>query len=223
LLNLNEDFFEFWTVFTIKIRILTASAITPPNLFGIDRKIVYANKKYHSGWIWIGVTIGLAGIKFSGSVEMYGEIQIIVINKIIVKIKPTKSFLVKNGWKFNLSLSIWILIGLEDPIECNMKICVIAMAAITNGRRKWNEKNRIKVGALTEKPPHNQLTIISPQIGIADIRFVITVAAQNDICPHGSTYPINAVAINSRRIRTPIFQVLFNLKEEFKIFLEMCA
>jgi len=153
LLNLNEDFFEFWTVFTIKIRILTASAITPPNLFGIDRKIVYANKKYHSGWIWIGVTIGLAGIKFSGSVEMYGEIQIIVINKIIVKIKPTKSFLVKNGWKFNLSLSIWILIGLEDPIECNMKICVIAMAAITNGRRKWNEKNRIKVGALTENPP----------------------------------------------------------------------
>jgi hypothetical protein len=27
------------------------SAITPPNLLGIDRRIAYANKKYHSGWI----------------------------------------------------------------------------------------------------------------------------------------------------------------------------
>lgn len=27
-------------------------------------------------------------------------------------------------------------------------------------------------------------------------RFVITVAAQNDICPHGRTYPKKAVAIN---------------------------
>lgn len=26
-----------------------ASAITPPSLFGIDRRIAYANRKYHSG------------------------------------------------------------------------------------------------------------------------------------------------------------------------------
>lgn len=31
------------------IRIDITSAITPPNLFGIDRRIAYANKKYHSG------------------------------------------------------------------------------------------------------------------------------------------------------------------------------
>ena len=31
--------------------------------------------------------------------------------------------------------------------------------------------------------------------GIGDSRFVITVAPQNDICRHGSTYPMNAVAI----------------------------
>jgi len=43
------------------------------------------------------------------------------------------------------------------------------------------------VGPLTENPPHNHLTIILPQIGIADSRLVITVAAQNDICPHGRT------------------------------------
>lgn len=42
-------------------------AITPPNLLGIDRKIAYANKKYHSGLICGGVTNGLAKIKLSGS------------------------------------------------------------------------------------------------------------------------------------------------------------
>jgi hypothetical protein len=32
-----------------KIAIDITKAITPPNLLGIDRKIAYANKKYHSG------------------------------------------------------------------------------------------------------------------------------------------------------------------------------
>jgi hypothetical protein len=49
-----------------------AKATTPPNLLGIDRKIAYANKKYHSGWICTGVTKGLAGIKFSGSPNIHG-------------------------------------------------------------------------------------------------------------------------------------------------------
>jgi hypothetical protein len=26
-------------------------AITPPSLLGIDRRIAYANRKYHSGWM----------------------------------------------------------------------------------------------------------------------------------------------------------------------------
>jgi len=34
--------------------------------------MAYANKKYHSGWIWIGVTKGLAGIKFSLSPNKNG-------------------------------------------------------------------------------------------------------------------------------------------------------
>jgi hypothetical protein len=42
-------------------------AITPPNLFGIERKIAYANKKYHSGLMCAGVAMGLAGVKLSGS------------------------------------------------------------------------------------------------------------------------------------------------------------
>jgi len=50
-----------------KIKILISNITTPPILLGIDRKIAYANKKYHSGWIWIGVTRGLASKKFSES------------------------------------------------------------------------------------------------------------------------------------------------------------
>ena len=34
-----------------KIKIDITNIITPPNLFGIVRKIEYANKKYHSGLI----------------------------------------------------------------------------------------------------------------------------------------------------------------------------
>jgi len=42
---------------------------------------------------------------------------------------------------------------------------------------------------------------------MAEKRFVITVAPQKDICPHGRTYPRNAVAITKKRIITPTDQV----------------
>lgn len=59
----------------------------------------------------------------------------------------------------------------------------------------------------TENPPQIHSTRFVPIYGTAESRLVITVAPQKDICPHGSTYPIKAVAItvNSRII--PIFQV----------------
>lgn len=98
---------------------------------------------------------------------------------------------------------------------------MIAIAEITNGSRKWSEKNRVKVGALTENPPHNHFTIMSPQIGMADRRLVITVAAQKDICPHGSTYPIKAVAIRIIMIEIPEFHVCANLKDDMRMFLPM--
>jgi hypothetical protein len=43
--------------------------------------------------------------------------------------------------------------------------------------------------------------------GMAENRLVITVAPQNLICPHGRTYPINAVAIVKIKITTPTFHV----------------
>ena len=45
---------------------------------------------------------------------------------------------------------------------------------------------------------------------MADRRLVITVAPQNDICPHGSTYPRNAVAIVVSMMITPMFHVSIN-------------
>jgi len=54
------------------MRIDNPKATTPPNLLGIDRRIAYAIKKYHSGWMCTGVTKGLAGIKFSGSPRAQG-------------------------------------------------------------------------------------------------------------------------------------------------------
>jgi hypothetical protein len=43
--------------------------------------------------------------------------------------------------------------------------------------------------------------------GTAENRLVITVAPQNDICPHGKTYPKNAVAIVINKIITPTIHV----------------
>ena len=37
-------------------------ANNPPSLLGIDRKIAYANRKYHSGLMWGGVLSGFAGV-----------------------------------------------------------------------------------------------------------------------------------------------------------------
>lgn len=58
---------------TIRIKIDMSRAKTPPSLLGIDRRMAYANKKYHSGLMWGGVTRGFAGVKFSGSPRRFGE------------------------------------------------------------------------------------------------------------------------------------------------------
>jgi hypothetical protein len=49
--------------------------------------------------------------------------------------------------------------------------------------------------------------------GIAENRLVITVAPQKLICPHGSTYPINAVAMVKINKITPIFHVSESLND----------
>jgi hypothetical protein len=63
-----------------KISRAANSATTPPSLLGIDRRIAYTHRKYHSGLIWIGVTSGFAIKKFSGSVNRLGRNRIMIIN-----------------------------------------------------------------------------------------------------------------------------------------------
>jgi hypothetical protein len=56
-----------------------------------------------------------------------------------------------------------------------------------NGSTKWKVKNRVRVALSTANPPQIHCTSIFPKYGIADNRFVITVAAQKDICPQTKT------------------------------------
>lgn len=64
---------------------------------------------------------------------------------------------------------------------------MIIRAKITKGQIKWNAKNRVRVGASTEAPPHNHWVKMFPMKGIEDKRLVITVAPHRDIWPQGKT------------------------------------
>lgn len=75
----------------IRTRIENSRARTPPSLFGMDRRMAYANRKYHSGLIWGGVTSGLAGVKFSGSPRRLGENNASDASIVINTINPRRS------------------------------------------------------------------------------------------------------------------------------------
>lgn len=97
--------------------------------------------------------------------------------------------------------------GLFDPVWCRNSKCSTVTPTIPNGSKKCRAKNRVSVALSTENPPHNHSTKVLPIYGIAENKFVITVAAQNLICPHGKTYPIKAVAITMISRITPKFHV----------------
>ena len=99
-----------------KIAIDIARAIIPPSLFGIDRRIVYANRKYHSGWMCTGVTEGFAGVKLSGSLKMYGSFRVSIVRAIIVIGNPKMFFTVKYGRNGILSVFLFSPSGLFDPV-----------------------------------------------------------------------------------------------------------
>lgn len=61
----------------------------------IERKIAYANEKHHSGWIWINVTMEFAGIKLSGSLNIYGYSRLINENKRRTIVNPRVSLIEK--------------------------------------------------------------------------------------------------------------------------------
>jgi len=79
--------------------------------------MAYANRKYHSGWMWTGVTSGLAGIKFSGSPKSVGENKAMIVNPESSKKNPKISLYEKYAWKVILSMSELSPVGLLDPVS----------------------------------------------------------------------------------------------------------
>ena len=132
-------------------------------MLGIARKIEYENRKYHSGWIWLGVIIGFAIIKLLWSLSKYGKIKVKIKNIHINIINPIKSLIKKYGEKVILSKFLLIPNGLLDPVKCKKNKGINVNIMIINGRIKWIEKNRVKVALLIENPPQIQITIEFPK------------------------------------------------------------
>ena len=107
-----------------------------------------------------------------------------------------------------------------DPVWCRNTRWIIAIAAVVNGNGKCNAKNHVSVALSTANPPRTNWTISFLMYVTADSRLEITVAPQNDICPHGSTYPMNTVAVVRNRIATPTDHVCTRLYDCSKGFLQ---
>lgn len=124
--------------------------------------MAYAIKKYHSGWMWTGVTNGLAGIKFSGSPNIQGKKKQIIIRKVLIIIKPKISLKEKYGWKEILSKFLFNPNGLFLPVWCRNNKWTILIPAIIKGNKKCKEKNRVNVALSTANPPHIHITKSPP-------------------------------------------------------------
>lgn len=120
-----------------------------------------------------------------------------------------------------MSVFGFVLRGLFEPVVWRNTKWSSNNPNKMKGIRKWREKNRFRVELLIEKPPQSHCTKRFPISGIADKRFVITVAPQNDIWPHGKTYPRNAVIIKINNIVTPVIHVKFKRYEEKIMFRAM--
>lgn len=96
--------FPFFVTSTAIIKTDAASAITPPSFEGTERKITYANRKYHSGWMCRGATSGLAGLKFSTSPNIFGVFEFISIIIVLITAIGIRSFTKNVGLNFILSM-----------------------------------------------------------------------------------------------------------------------
>jgi len=64
------------------------------------------------------VTRGLAGVKLSGSLSIYGSFRAKNVRAIRVIVNPRTSLVVKYGWKGILSVFLFNPNGLFDPVWC---------------------------------------------------------------------------------------------------------
>lgn len=87
---------DVWRTGTTKSTKMEAKrARTPPSLLGMDRRMAYAKRKYHSGLMWGGVTRGLAGVKLSGSPRRLGQKRDRVVRAARRTANPRRSLYVK--------------------------------------------------------------------------------------------------------------------------------
>lgn len=84
-------------------------------------------------------------------------------------------------------MSDGIPVGLFEPVSWRKSRWTMTIAEMIKGSRKCRAKNRVSVALSTEKPPQTHSTRVVPTYGMAERRFVMTVAPQKDIWPHGST------------------------------------
>lgn len=157
--------------------------------------------------MWSGVDRGLAGIKFSGSRNRYGNHNVTAAKSIAIIENPNRSLIVWYGWNGTLDEFLLTPSGLLEPVSWRKIRWINTSRIRINGRMKWKVKNRVKVTEETAKPPQIHSTRVLPKNGIAEKKFVMTVAAQNLICPHGSTYPKKAVPMVRINIITPVYHV----------------
>lgn len=120
----------------------------------------------------------------------------------------------KKGENIDFDLKFIIKEGLLDPEKWIEKRWIIININNIIGNKKWSLKKNFRVRLLTAKPLQIHWTIAVPINGMTEKNLVITVAAQNDICPHGKTYPRKAVIIKINKILTPEFQVLEFLNDK---------
>lgn len=102
---------------TISTRMDPNKAKTPPSLLGIERRMAYANKKYHSGLMCGGVTRGFAGVKLSGSPSKLGANNARQERASRATANPRRSLYEKYGWNGILSASEFMPSGLLDPVS----------------------------------------------------------------------------------------------------------
>ena len=62
------------------------------------------------------MTSGLAGVKLSGSLSIYGSFRVKNVRAIKMIVNPRISFVVKYGWKGILSVFLFNPNGLFDPV-----------------------------------------------------------------------------------------------------------
>jgi hypothetical protein len=88
------------------------------------------------------------------------------------------SLFTKYGYRLTLSILEHILKGFVEPSICKKIKCSEDAPAKINGNKYCKLNNLFKVGLSILKPPHNHFAMFSPTPGIAEAKFVITVAPQ---------------------------------------------